>query len=352
VVRRWFQQWDGSAASLQHKKVAGRPRILTRSEVQRHIAAPIRRKNRSSRQVRYTDLVESIREKTGKQVSSRTVQRIGMEQLGGRKKKGKKRTAKESQYIHTHESERERLCAELWADELTACDRVFLVSAEMCEQIAKVRRKLQRIGTNHILFLDETYKREGDVENYTIVLPGEPPYIESSCTSKYAPRYDMIACCTGREVLPPIIYSPKERDGGVTAAMLLDYIRNLLAQAAGALDRYPLYLITDRSTIHNEGKMMETFHDWGCQELVEIIMMPPAAAKRLSPLDNCLFNLWRQRVLTEGALTRSSIRRRMSDAWNSITAADLQTQYRNCGLMRHQDVYFDCPSSAAHRHGR
>jgi hypothetical protein len=121
----------------------------------------------------------------------------------------------------------------------------------MCEQIATVRRKLQRIGTSRILVLDETHKREGDVNNYTIVLSGEPAFIETSATDSYAPRYDMIACCTSREVLPPMIYSPTERERGVTTQMLLDYIRNLLAQAAGALDRYPLYLLLDKSTIHN-----------------------------------------------------------------------------------------------------
>jgi hypothetical protein len=224
------------------------------------------------------------------------------------------------------------------------------VSADQCEKIAKVRRKLQRIGTQHILVLDETHKRQGDVDNYTIVLPGEPPFIESSCTSKYAARYDMIACCSGGGVLPPIIYSPKERGGGVTQEMLLQYIRNLLAQAAGALDVYPLILVLDRATIHNESKIIETFHDWGCQELVEIVKLPPASAKRLSPLDNALFNLWRRRVLADGPLTKSNIKQRMSDAWNSLTKDDIQPQYRHCGLMRHQDVYFDCPNPAAHKH--
>lgn len=78
--------------------------------------------------------------------------------------------------------------------------------------------------------------------------------------------------------------------------MLLQHIRNLLAQAAGALDIYPLYLVVDRATIHHEERIMQEFHDWGCQELVQLLKMPPAAAKRLSPLDNSLFNLWRQRV--------------------------------------------------------
>jgi hypothetical protein len=220
----------------------------------------------------------------------------------------------------------------------------------MCEQIAQVRRKLQRIGVGHLLFLDETLKREGDVDSYSIFLPGEPPLIESSNTSRYAARFDMIACCSGKSVLPPVIYSPKERHKGINTAMLLSHVQDLLAQAAGALDEYPLLLVLDRATIHNEEKIMREFHDWGCQELTEVIKMPPAAAKRLSPLDNSLFNHWRQRVLAGGALTKANIKQRMSDAWNSITSKELLAQYRNCGLLRHQDVYFDCPDPASHKH--
>ena len=55
-------------------------------------------------------------------------------------------------------------------------------------------------------------------------------------------------------------------------------------------------------------------------------------------------------MLAGGGLTKSNIRARMSDAWNGITKAEIQAQYRHCGLMRHQDVYFDCPDPAAHRH--
>ena len=50
----------------------------------------------------------------------------------------------------------------------------------------------------------------------------------------------MIACCSGTK-FPPIIYSPAERGEGVTQDMLLDYIRNLLAQAAGALTPIPSF---------------------------------------------------------------------------------------------------------------
>lgn len=350
VLRSWHQRWDGTAHSLEHKKGAGRPRVLSRREVQQHVRAPILRANKAHKAVHYSKLLPSVRDKTGKDVSARTLRRYGKEELGAAKRKGKKRTADESECTDTRRNERG--C--LYVDRvLTVVPTLFVsasVSADMCEQIAKVRRKLQRIGTGHILFLDETLKREGDVDSHSIFLPGQPPYIESSSTSSFAARYDMIACCSGKSVLPPIIYSPKERQKGIDTAMLLQHIRNLLAQAAGALDTYPLLLVLDRASIHNEEKIMQEFHDWGCQELTEVIKMPPAAAKRLSPLDNSLFNVWRQRVLAGGPLTKSNIKQRMSDAWNTITEKDIHAQYKHCGLLRHQDVYFDCPDPSAHRH--
>jgi len=227
---------------------------------------------------------------------------------------------------------------------------ILLVSKQTREEIAKIRRKFQRIGSRRILVLDETHKRIGDVSTRTIVLPGESRLIETSSTSQYAPRYDMIACCTSKEVLPPMIYEPKERGKGIDTNMLLEYIRTLLAQSAGALDRYPLYLMSDKATIHNEQKMIQEFHDWGCQELVEVIKMPTAAAKRLSPLDNSLFNVFTQRVLQRGPLTKSNIKQIMNDVWNQFSKNDLISQYRNCGLMRNQNPYFDCPDPASHRH--
>jgi hypothetical protein len=229
---------------------------------------------------------------------------------------------------------------------------VFAVSVETCEAIAKVRRKLQRIGSNHILYLDETYRREGDVNNYTIVLPQEPSNIETTSTSRYALRYDMIACTSGKTTLPPIIYDSSERDSGITTQMLLNYIRNLLAQAAGALDIYPLILVVDRASIHDTEKMMETFHEWGCQSLVEIVKLPTATAKRISPLDNALFNIWKQKVLEKGPLTKTNIRTRMSDAWNEITSKQIHQQYKKSGLMRHTNLYFDCPNPTVHRHNK
>jgi len=98
TVRKWYQRWNGTAASLHHKKGAGRPHILTPSEVQHYINLPIRHLNRTAKRVRYTKVAVKVREQTGKQISDRTVQRIGKEELGGKKTRGKKRSAEECKY--------------------------------------------------------------------------------------------------------------------------------------------------------------------------------------------------------------------------------------------------------------
>ncbi len=352
LVRLWYGQWDGTPKSLQDKPRSGRPRVLSTAQVQQHVRAPILRANRLYHQVRYSKLLPQVQANTGKQVGLSTMRRYGKQELGARSTRGKKRAADERKHACTHESLLLQLLLLVATHKLSMFCWSFSVSAQTCEEIAKVRRKLQRFGTAHILFLDETNKREGDVESSTIVLPGEPPYIETSSTSSYAKRFDMIACCSGHTTLPPIIYSPAERGAGVTKEMLLDYIRNLLAQAAGALDTYPLILCIDRAPIHGEDEMLREFHDWGCQELVEIIKLPSGSAKRLSPLDNSLFNVWRQRVLQGGPLTLRNIKKRMSAAWEGITKADIQAQYKHCGLMRNADVYFDCPNHAQHKHAK
>ena len=66
----------------------------------------------------------------------------------------------------------------------------------------------------------------------------------------------MIAVTSFHHILPPMIYSPKDRAErnvkGIRTEMLLQYISTLLAQAMGSLDIYLLYLICDNSNIHNK----------------------------------------------------------------------------------------------------
>lgn len=226
------------------------------------------------------------------------------------------------------------------------------MDAALCDEIAVIRRKLQRIKEGHVFFLDETALRVNEAPTHTIVLPEQQPYVIVEDTTAYAKRFDMIACCSVKETLPPIIYSPNERRKGIDTEMLLAYIRDFLAQSMGALDRYPITLVLDRSTIHNTEKMMQAFHDWGCQELVEIIKMPAQSAKRLSPLDNALFHDWKQHCRNSEVITSDSIRRVMNNQWSNINPSLLRAHYSHCLLLPRQNPYADCPDPAGHRHAR
>jgi hypothetical protein len=230
------------------------------------------------------------------------------------------------------------------------------VSSSVCRSISALRRKIQRIGKDHVLFLDETALRLNEAPTHTIVLPGETAYVSVEETTAYAKRYDMIACCTGKEVLPPIIYTPSERADagvkGINSRMLIIYVQTIIAQDCGALDRYPLILVVDKSTIHNKEKLLEAFRDNGCQELLDVWRLPTQAGKLMSPLDNSLFHQWKERVRARGPITASSIEQLMSDEWNNIPERLLQSYYKHCGLTGKKDPYFDCPNPTAHMHGR
>ncbi len=97
TIIRWFSQWDGTVSSLERKSGSGRPRILTQREVTQHIQTPIRKLNRKAQRVTYTNITQRVREQTKKDISVRTVRRIGKTELHAKMKRGVKRTSNESE---------------------------------------------------------------------------------------------------------------------------------------------------------------------------------------------------------------------------------------------------------------
>ncbi len=227
------------------------------------------------------------------------------------------------------------------------------MKSETCDAIAGIRRKIQRISKNKILFMDEVSIKLNEQQNYTIVLPGEKSNVIATDTTSYSKRFDMIACCNGERVLPPIIFTPKDRVSqgvkGITKQMLERYVDDILAQAVAALDVYPVILVIDKASIHKQD-IIQVFHDRGCQDLQQVLFMPTQAAKRLSPLDNALFHIWKESVRKHAPLTEDNVVRIMSDAWNNISSHYIQSQYRKCGLIGYTNPYFDCPQPSMHRH--
>lgn len=100
VVRHWHDRWDGTPQSLHHRPVSGRPRALSKREVQQHVRGPLLRANREHRAVHYPTVHTALQANTGKRVSLSTVRRYGHEELGAKQRKGKKRTADECECAH------------------------------------------------------------------------------------------------------------------------------------------------------------------------------------------------------------------------------------------------------------
>lgn len=111
-MRRWHERWDRTPASLEEGKSSGRPRVLSKAQVIRHVRVPILAANRAHRAVHYSELLPEVRQKTGSEVSLRSLQRHGKEELGARDKHTKKRTADESEYTATGQ----RRCARVWGE--------------------------------------------------------------------------------------------------------------------------------------------------------------------------------------------------------------------------------------------
>jgi hypothetical protein len=101
VIQNWYQQWNGTPESLERRKGSGRKSVLTSRQIKDYIETPIRTKNRSHQPVHYSTLLPSIKERSGTNVSLRTVQRIGKMKLHARQKRTQKRTTQERNLIST-----------------------------------------------------------------------------------------------------------------------------------------------------------------------------------------------------------------------------------------------------------
>jgi hypothetical protein len=231
---------------------------------------------------------------------------------------------------------------------------LYVVSKSSCDAIADLRRKLQRVSNNNIVFLDETHIKINEAPCTTLVAPKQKQFVLVEDTTSYAARYDMIAAVVGDQVLPPMIYSPQDRASrgvqGIQAKMLIEFIEDVLARAISGLDRYPIILVLDRATIHSIDKVREAFHNVGCEELKEVILMPTQAAKRTSPLDNALFHEWKERVRKNFPLTKNNIITVMNNEWHNTKPQNIRNYYNHCCITRGQNVYKDCPKPNTHHH--
>ena len=98
TIQRWYARWNGSPGSLEQRAGAGRPRLLSAAQIRDTIALPIRNRNRAHRAIHYTELLPTVRERTGTTVSLPTIQRYGKEIVRARDRSTRSQTAAEGEY--------------------------------------------------------------------------------------------------------------------------------------------------------------------------------------------------------------------------------------------------------------
>lgn len=79
LVQRWARERDERGGSLERKVGSGRKRKLTDEESTEHIKDFVVKKNKAGISVSYKEVAEEVKSKTGKDVSARTVRRLGRE---------------------------------------------------------------------------------------------------------------------------------------------------------------------------------------------------------------------------------------------------------------------------------
>jgi transposase len=87
TIANWYNQWNGTIESLKEGKKSGRPRILSKSEVTRHIQQPVKRKNHAHQPIHYTELLPRIIANSGKKPSIQTIRRYGRQEAGIKQKR-------------------------------------------------------------------------------------------------------------------------------------------------------------------------------------------------------------------------------------------------------------------------
>ncbi|CAF2678084.1 unnamed protein product [Rotaria sp. Silwood2] len=227
LPNRWLDRYDGTFASLQQKYHSGRPPILNKQQINQLIIKVVRSLNRLLRTINYAKIANFIRQETNTNVSLRTVSRYE-KNIGIKQKKTVKPTYRET----------------------------------------KLRRKIQRVSNNTIAFLDETHVKLNQLYGFyttgtTLVAPGEKPFVIVTDSSSYAAHYDMIAAIIGNRVLPPIIFTPEDRRTrnvkGINSDMFIDFLENVFCASISELDPCPMYLVSDKSNIHNVSKIEKLF---------------------------------------------------------------------------------------------
>ncbi|CAF3411901.1 unnamed protein product, partial [Rotaria sp. Silwood2] len=213
--------------------------------------------------------------------------------------------------------------------------------------IAKFRRRLQRLANDRLIFIDETTIYCNMYPRRTLVASGNQPLILVEKPSAYSQRYDFIGAINGSKSIACMVLTPDDRKAkgieGIRKHVVNDWIINTLAPAINALNIDNMYFICDRSRAHQKGSMMEALKKAKCKSVLDIYFMPTASAKYVSPLDNSLWHSIKEVIRSHHPITTNNLSTLLSETFLSLSKNEIANAFRKCAITYGVDVFYDKP---------
>lgn len=201
-----------------------------------------------------------------------------------------------------------------------------------------------------MVFIDGSGLRAEPRQLTGLALRGRTPKTTAAKPDKYEPRVDImgaigysgpLACetktSTQRKAIPNSKKSKKKQKKGVkgyTKDMVKKFLKDKLAPKIADMKIKKVILCMDKGLSFKEEEAKEQLRLGGATNLTEVWILPRNSAKYVNPLDNTLWHSLKQRVRARKPRTEAGTARILNEEFMNISALDIQSYYRNCGLTR------------------
>jgi hypothetical protein len=209
--------------------------------------------------------------------------------------------------------------------------------------VAKVRKKLQRKAKRDIVFIDQSAIKLNPQRGYGLAPAGQRAVVSGVKPEAYENRYDFMGAINSEKTLALDHMTPAWRQWyeckGWTKELVLNFIAgNLRRKMVSENLKSPIICI-DKALSITPAQVKNRLRMSGYTDIGDVVVLPTASAKHISPLDNCLWKEWKGRIRRAKPSTNDSMVEEMLRSWEAITPEHLAHYYRHCALMRGADPY-------------
>jgi hypothetical protein len=248
---------------------------------------------------------------TKKDISERSVQRIGKEEMG-------------LTWRETTQS--------LESDE----------SKDYKEAVAAYRRKCQRVAKEKLIFLDGTGMNSEPRPTRSLAPAGKKAKVRTKKPKRYQPRLDIWGAISYNKPLAiDIQTSAQRKKRGVKGYGKKDVKTFLRKKVAPQVAKMKEKVIVgmDRGFHFKPHEIEDELKKGGAKNIDDVWIFPTNAGKLCNPLDNNLWHSMKQNVRKDHPDGEDATAKVVKKVFMKTPSKDLHAYYRNCALTYGKDPY-------------